>query len=90
MPDYTKHQKKIISRYYDHRDNIMLTKLQELLTELYLAETEKQRESLWKRVGQAMTNLKVPPPIAAHILQSRDIQILARNVEDWLKKSDGR
>lgn len=87
MPDYSDNQKKIISRYYDQRDSIMLGKLQELLTELYLAETDKQRESLWKRVGLAMTNLKVPPAVAEHILASRDPQVLARNVEDWLKRS---
>ena len=49
MPDYTRHQKKIIERYYDRREEIMLAKLQEIVTELYLAETDAKRDQLWKR-----------------------------------------
>lgn len=87
MADLTRHQQKIVDRYYDRRDEIMLTRLQELVTELYLAETDKKRESLWKRVDQAMANLKVPAGLAAHIMQSRKAEVLAKNVEDWLKQA---
>ena len=50
MPDYSKHQKKIIERYYDHRDVIMLTKLGEIVTELYLATSDKKRDQLWSTI----------------------------------------
>ena len=89
MADLTPYQKKIVERYYDRRDEIMLSRLQELVSELYLAETDKKRNALWKRVEQAMANLKTPGPVAAHILRSRKPEILARNVEDWLKQARG-
>ncbi len=87
---YTKHQLGIISNYYEHLDTIMLTKLQELVSELYLADTAKKRDRLWQRVSQAMDKLKIPPAIAEHIMAEKDVQILARNLQDWLKHAQPR
>ena len=84
MADYSSHQKKIIDRYYDHRDEIMLSKLEETVTELFLADSDKKRDRLWKKVDKAMTQLKVPPIIRKHIITGRDIEVLARNIRDWL------
>lgn len=84
MPDYTPHQKKIIERYYDHRDGIMLERLGEIVTELTLAETEKKREQLWKRAEQAMKALKVADSIRTHILTQRKPEILAKNLREWI------
>ena len=89
--EYNKHQKKIISRYYDNLDTIMLTKLQELASEIYLAEGKtKKLDQLWDRVGKAMANIGVPPEIQAHILEKRSPEVLARNIEDWLKEAGKR
>jgi hypothetical protein len=88
--EYSAHQLGIISNYYDQLDTIMLTKLQELVSELYLADTDKKRQRLWQRVSQAMTKLKVPPSIAEHIMAQKDVEILARNVQDWLKRAKPR
>jgi hypothetical protein len=90
MPDYTRHQQKIIERYYDNRDAIMLQKLSELVTELYLADTDAQRDRLWERVAAAMKNLKVKESIAAHILAKRQPEILASHVKDWLAGSPNK
>lgn len=86
MPDFTPHQKKIIERYYDHRDDIMLAKLSELAGELYLAETDKKRDQLWKRVETAMKNLKIKEPLATKILTERKPDLLARHVKEWLRE----
>ena len=85
MPDYTRHQKKIIERYYDRRDEIMLAKLQEIVTELYLAETDAKRGQLWKRVEKAMKALKIPDSIAQHVLTQGKAEILASNIRGWLE-----
>lgn len=87
MADHTRHQKKIIERYYDRRDEIMLGKLGELVTDLALAETDRRRDQLWKRVDQAMKQLKVRPGLAEHILTARDEVVLARNLRVWLKQA---
>jgi hypothetical protein len=85
--DYTPYQQNIISQYYDRLDTIMLTKLQKLVSELYLAETQAKRDRLWKRVHQAMTKLGAPPAIVEHIMAGQDVEVLAKNVQDWLKNT---
>jgi hypothetical protein len=85
--EYSSYQGKVISRYYDNIDNIMLTKLSELVSELYLAKTDARRKQLWQRVNKAMENLKVKPGIIRHIMEKQDIEILAKNLQDWLAES---
>lgn len=85
--DYSNHQKKIISRYYENLDTISLTKLQELVTELYLAETAAQADRLWQRVEKAMAKMKIAPERIGHIMTTRDVGVLAANLQDWLKKA---
>lgn len=80
----SKYQEKVISRYYDHLDTIMLQKLAELVTELYLADSAKKQSRLWQRAHKAMTKLKVPPAIIDHIMVKKDVEILAKNLQDWL------
>ncbi len=85
--EYSNYQKDVISRYYNNIDGISLQKLQELLTELFLAHNTPKEDKLWERVEKAMIKLKVPAKLMEHIMTKRDVQILARNVEQWLKKA---
>jgi uncharacterized protein YaaW (UPF0174 family) len=82
--DYSEYQQNIISKYYSHLDSLMLQKLQVLVGELYLADTDAKKDRLWERVEKAMANLKVPPPILEHIMNTRDVEVLAKNLQDWL------
>jgi hypothetical protein len=88
--EYSQHQKSVISNYYKNMEPIMLDKLSELVSELFLAETDKKRIRLWERVQKAMVNLKVPPAIIDHIMSKQDIQILAKNLQDWQAGKMGR
>jgi hypothetical protein len=85
MADYTAYQKKIISRYYDHKDQILLGRLQEIVTELFLAQTESQQKRLWTRAAKAMAGLKVPGSVSQHILETKKPDVLAKNLAQWLK-----
>ncbi len=82
----SKYQTDVIGRYYDNLDTIMLQKLGELVTELYLAETNKQKTRLWDRAQKAMERLKIPPGIINHIMTTRSVEILAKNLQDWQSK----
>jgi hypothetical protein len=82
--EYTNYQRGIINRYYNQLDTITLAKLQELVSELYLADSDKKRDRLWQRVGQAIGRLKVPPAIADHIMAQKNVEILAKNLQEWL------
>ena len=79
------HQQKIVKNYYQNLDSIMLTKLQELTTELYLTENKAKREKLWQRVEKAMQKLKIKPAVIANIMKTKKPEILAKNLNDWLK-----
>ena len=83
--EHSNYQREVIGAYYANIDSISLDNLQKLVTELYLAESEKKREQLWARVHKSMIKLKVKPSIAEHIMRSKDVTVLARNVEDWLR-----
>lgn len=84
--EYTKYQHKVISNYYQNLDKTALQRLQELVTELFLVETDKKRDRLWEQAEKAMAKIDIQPAIKEHILKSRDVQILAKNVNEWLKK----
>lgn len=85
--EYSAYQRDVISRYYENLDTITLNNLQELVGQLYLAESKPKRDKLWERVHKAMLKLKVKPAIIEHIMNKKDIVILAKNLEDWLKTS---
>ncbi len=83
--EYSSYQRDVISRYYANLDTILLGKLQELVTELYLAEGKPKQEKLWEKTHKAMVKLKIKPAVIEHIMKKRSVTILAKNVEDWLK-----
>jgi hypothetical protein len=85
--NYTAYQKNIISHYYENQETISLQNLQELVTELYLAETDAKQQKLWERVHKSMVKLKIKPAIIDHIMSKRSVEILAKNVTEWLKNS---
>ncbi|MHC4366974.1 MAG: hypothetical protein ACYSW8_05070 [Planctomycetota bacterium] len=84
--EYSQYQKTVISGYYKNLDTIMLQKLSELVTELYLADTKAKHDRLWERAHKAMVKLKIRPATIEHIMEKKDVQILAHNLQDWLGK----
>ena len=81
---HSKYQKGVIDRYYENLDTIMLGKISELVTELYLTENPAKKQKLWQRVHKAMLNLKIKPAIVEHIMKTKSVEILAKNLRDWL------
>lgn len=82
----TPYQDKIIKRYYEHKPEIMRQKLNELTTELYLAETPKKREQLWKRVALALKNVKIHDDVIDALIAKDDPAALAGFIERVLGK----
>ena len=82
---YTKHQQKIIQRYYENREAISLQRLSELVTELYLAEG-KARERQWKYVVGALQKLGLPEARIEHLRKKDDPRLLAKLVEELMAK----
>jgi len=86
MPKRSPHQQRIIRNYYEHRDDIMLQKLGDLVTELYLAEGKK-RAKLWERADTALRNLGVPEPQVEHLVASDSPALLAERLKQMWGES---
>ena len=82
MGDFTPHQKKIINRYYEHRDDIALTRLGEIVTELYLAASEAKAKQLWKRAATALTALGVAKLVIDRVVAQGKVEVLAEHLRD--------
>ena len=80
--DFSRHQSKIVKRYYDNLDTIVATRLQEAVTELYLAESDKKRANLWKKVQQQMAKTPADPGVVHQIVEDGDVERLAKLVND--------
>jgi hypothetical protein len=86
MAKTTPYQDKIIRRYYQNQDQILVQRLGDLVTDLYLAEGKK-RATLWKRTAEILEKLKVPEARVQHVCQSEDIEVLAKLLKELLEKS---
>jgi len=79
------HQQKIVRRHYEHQDTILLQRLGELVTELYLADSPKKTETLWKRVDKALAKTSAKDAAVRSVLAARDVEGLARLVNTLTK-----
>jgi hypothetical protein len=68
MAQLTRHQQSIVKRYYDNLDTVLLQRLGEQVTDLYLAEGKK-RAKLWETVEKSLAKLGVPKSRIATIVQ---------------------
>lgn len=80
--EFSEHQRKIINRYYEHRDTITLQKLSELVSDLYFCTDEKKAAALWKSVATALKNAGPHATQAARVLESRDVKKLAQLITE--------
>lgn len=86
--EYSPYQQKIIKRYYQNFDAIKQQRLSDLATELYLAETEKKKDRLWKQVEEVLTQLEFPVSRIAHLRSVRDPKLIVGIVQE-LEKNRG-
>jgi hypothetical protein len=85
MPEYSKYQQKVIQRYYDNQEAILLQKLGEHVTELYLAEG-KARARRWKLIVAVLEKLKIPASRIEHLQKTDNPALLAKLLEELLAK----
>ena len=80
--EYSNYQKKIIADYYKTSETRSVANLQEIVTELYLAASEKKREKLWERARKSLTQLGMKPSLVEHIVSTGKPEVLASHVKD--------
>jgi len=74
---YSRHQQGIIKRHYETAGDKAVQRLQELVTEIYLCETDKKADRLWASVGKFLGQIKAKPEVVAKIIPERDVAALA-------------
>ena len=85
MAEFTKYQQKVVQRYYDNRDDIALQRVQELVTELYLAEGKK-RAKHWESLALHLGKLGVKPDVIAHLRKEDKPELVATLVSKLIAK----
>jgi hypothetical protein len=75
--EYTPYQQKVIRDFYRNQDAIREQSLAALVSDLWLATTDKKRDALWKKAESLLSNLGVPPSTVAALLAKRDVKALA-------------
>ena len=85
MAERTKYQQNIIKNYYENQDAILMQRLSEQVTELYLS-AGKARAKLWQRVTTTLEKLKIPQSRIDHLVKSDNAALVAKLVEELLAK----
>ncbi len=78
----SRRQEGIVKRYYEHKDTLMVQKLAELSAELYLCDSPRKADAMWKRAETALKNTALAPSRIQRIVSDRDIEALAKVVTE--------
>jgi hypothetical protein len=76
--DFTPYQQKVIRNYYANKEAIQGQALADLVSDLYLAGTEKKKASLWTRARSLMSGLGVADAVSNAIVEKRNLAALAQ------------
>jgi hypothetical protein len=85
MAERSSYQQRAIKNYYNNRDAIMIQRLGDMLSDLYLAEG-KARKRIWDRAATALGKLGVKPQRIETIVQSDNPTLLANLYKQLLDK----
>jgi hypothetical protein len=86
MAKRSNYQDRVIRNYYHNRDEIMLQRLGELVTDLFLAEG-KTRARLWKRVGEILEKLEIPKDQIQQLVRADNPTLVANVLKKLLEQS---
>ncbi len=86
MAKRSKYQEKIIKNYYENREAISLQRVQELVTELYLAEGKK-RARLWTTMASNLEKLGIKQPQIDHYVKQDNPELIANLIKNLMEKS---
>ncbi len=76
------HQQKIVKRYYNQLDTIVINRLQGLVSDIAVNEDPKKTQQLWTRAQEALLKTPADPMRIARIVANRSTEQLAKLVAD--------
>jgi hypothetical protein len=80
-PERSRYQKGIIRRYYEHREGISTQRLGEIVTELYLADSEKKKAKLWEQAEKALRTAGANEAWLTKVVAEKNLEGLAEIVQ---------
>jgi len=86
MTQRSKYQQRMIKNYYQNREGIALQRVQELVTELYLADG-KARERHWKSLASHLDALGVKKQQIEHLVAQDNPELVANLVKKLMAKA---
>jgi hypothetical protein len=78
---YTPYQKKVIRRYYENREAASTQRLGEIVTELYLATSEKKVARLWEQAEKHLKAAGANEVWLEKTVKDRNLEQLAEMVK---------
>lgn len=78
--DFTPYQQGIIKRFYEHRDTLALQRLAEIVSDLYVTDSQAKIERSWKAAHKQLLAVGVHPHEAQSVVSDRDLGALAKIV----------
>ena len=85
MAKHSSYQQRAIRNYYENQGNILLQRLGDLVTDLYLAEGQA-RVRLWKRVADTLEKLKIPKARVERLVAGDNPAVLVDLLKELLEK----
>ncbi len=79
---YTKYQQKAIRNFYDNKDLLLVQKLGELVSNLYLETSEKKKETGWKKIKKMLTDLKVHPGEVEYLTKEKNLSMISKKLDE--------
>jgi hypothetical protein len=75
-PDLTSYQRKIVGRFYEHKETIHATRLGELVSEIAVEADPKKLDRLWKSAGEYLAKCGVNSAMVAATIPPRNLKLL--------------
>jgi len=79
---HSAHQKGIIKRYYENKDDISSNKLGEIVSDLYLETSPAKLKRLWASAQTALINMGAKKDRVDKIVAEQNVQALAKLVNE--------
>jgi len=78
--NYSRYQQSVIRSYYNNKDNVSFQRVQELLTDLYLAEGKK-RDKVWDSLFMHLERIGVPADQIKHLKEAKNPELIAQLIQ---------
>ena len=78
----SRHQKGIVKRYYEHYDTAQAQKLGQIVSDLFLCDSEKQAAKMWAQADKALRALSPDTVRIDKLIAEKNLEVLAKMVNE--------